>query len=336
MPNILLKDIALEAGVSVTTVSFVLNGKAKEKRISADIIQKVEQLIEVRNFKPNAFAKGLRTGKTTTIALIVEDIGNFFFGNVAKTIELVAYKKGYKVLFASTDNDDNKANELLAIMKNQRVDGLIIIPTAGMKQSIVQLMQKKIPFVLFDRYFPDIDTNYVVLDNYQGAYDLTQNIIEKGYRKIGFVTIQSNMTQMVERKAGYQKCLLDNGIPFDEMRMIEFFFSAEAQIDMADLTRFFKSADLDAVFFATNYLGICGLECMQNLDIAIPENMGVASFDDHDLFRLYSPSISVVAQPVEDLANKAIDLLLLLLSAPQTEEKRQIRVPAQLLIRKSL
>ena len=92
MPNILLKDIALEAGVSVTTVSFVLNGKAKEKRISADIIQKVEQLIEVRNFKPNAFAKGLRTGKTTTIALIVEDIGNFFFGNVAKTIELVAIK----------------------------------------------------------------------------------------------------------------------------------------------------------------------------------------------------------------------------------------------------
>jgi LacI family transcriptional regulator len=336
MANILLKDIAKEAGVSVTTVSFVVNGRAKEKRISDDIIQKVERLVEVRNFKPNVFAKGLRTGKTTTIALIVEDIGNFFFGNVAKTIELAAYKKGYKVLFASTDNDDKKANELLSIMKNQRVDGLIIIPTPGMKPAIQQLIQKGVPVVLFDRYFPDVDTNYVVLDNFKGAYDLTKAIIEKGYKKIGFVTIESQMTQMAERKAGYLKCLADHGTAMDKKRIIEFVFSPDISFEMAAMEDYFKSTDLDAVFFATNYLGIAGLECLQKLNIAIPDQMGVASFDDHDLFRLYKPPVSVVAQPVEDLANKAIDLLLLLMTSPPPHAPRHNRVPAELIVRGSL
>lgn len=335
MAHILLKHIAEEAGVSVTTVSFVLNGKAKEKRISDAIIEKVEKIIEANNFKPNAFAKGLRTGKTATIALIVEDIGNAFFANIAKKIELIAYKKGYKVVFASTDNNELKAKELLELMRSQHVDGLIVIPTPGLRPSILQLTQKKVPIILFDRYFEDVPTNYVILDNFQGSYKMTQALIKSGKRKIGFATIDSQMTQMVERLEGYRQCLKDHSIPYDEDRVMVFPHISPIQIDPAFMeARFRAQSDLDAIFFATNYLGILGLECLNNLNKSIPGDIGVASFDDHDLFRLFRPPISVVAQPIEDLANAAIEMLLNLISHESIQTK-QVRVMPQIIIRNS-
>lgn len=336
MPNVLLKDIAREAGVSVTTVSFVLNRQGKEKRISDEVIRKVEQVIQEKNYRPNAFAKGLRTGKTGTIALIVEDIGNFFFGNVAKTIESIAYRKGYKVLFASTDFNETKATELLETLKKQYVDGMIIAPTTGMKPAIQQLVEQQQPFVLFDRYFPDLDTNYVVLDNFQGAYDITQQMVEKGYRKIGLVTILSEMTAITERESGYRKGLTDHGLFPDERHILRLPVDAVMPDNTGELTAFFGANELDALLFTTNYLGIFGLECLQHLGINIPDGVGVASFDDHDLFRLHQPSICVVAQPIEELAGRAIDLLLQILSEDEQLENVKIRVPAQVIMRNSL
>jgi LacI family transcriptional regulator len=330
-----LKDIAIEAGVSITTVSFVLNGKAKEKRISNRVTEKIKKIIAARNYKPNVFGRGLRTGKTTTLGLIVEDIGNFFFGNVAKTIELAAYRKGYKVIFTSTDNDDPKAKDLLTMLKHQQVDGFIITPTEGMRDAIIQLQKEKKSFVLFDRFFPDLNTSYVVLDNFSGAYDMTCHLVSKGYKKIAFVTINSNMIQMKERLEGYKAAIKRSGLVFDKTLVCSLPFLSVNGSDFETLKSFILTHnDIDAIFFATNYLGILGIDCLSSLGLSFPGDLAVTSFDDHDLFRLYKPGITVVAQPIEKLANEAIDLLLHLMEAEYSEPV-QIRIPPELIFRGS-
>ena len=113
MKKISMKDIARELNISITTVSFVINGKSKEKSISAATVKKVNDLISKNGFKPNNAARILRTGKSKTIGLIVEDIGNYFFGNVAKVIEIAANRNGYNVFYSSTENNVNTAKELI-------------------------------------------------------------------------------------------------------------------------------------------------------------------------------------------------------------------------------
>lgn len=335
MARISLKDIAKAAGVSVTTVSFVINNKAREKRISEQVVEKVNKLIREKNFTPNTIARGLRTGKSTSLGLIVEDIGNHFFGNVAKTIEMTAYKKGYKVLYSSTDNSEKKARELLDMMKNQQVDGYIITPTKGMKSAIAQLKKEKKPFVLFDRYFPDLETNYVVLDNFKGAYDMTEFLIGKGYRKIAFVTILNGMNQMQNRKQGFKKAIIDKGKGKVEGLVLELPYEITAEGNLDRLNEFMEShPDVDALFFATNYLGILGIQYTLRKQLSIPDDIALVSFDDHDLFRLQKIRITVVAQPIEKMAAEAIDILMKIM-AGEPAALQQKTISPELLIRDS-
>jgi LacI family transcriptional regulator len=335
MNNTSLKDIAKEAGVSITTVSFVINGKAKENRISEQVTERIRKIIAARNYRPNIVAQGLRTGKTMALGLIVEDIANHFFGTVAKTIELAAYQKGYKVIFTSTDNDEVKGKDLLQMLKQQQVDGFIITPMPGLKEAVLQLKKEKKPFVLFDRFFPDINTSYVVLDNYHGSYNMTTHLVKKGYKKIAFVTIVGGMNQMTDRLEGYKSALRDNKIALDKDIIFEIPFFAAANGEMKKLQTFIKKhKNVDAIFFATNYLGVMGLECLGRLHMTVPGHVAVAVFDDHDLFRLQKPAISVVAQPIALLANEAISSLLYLLENPKAEAK-QVRIAPDLLLRDS-
>src|SRR5687768_5333412 len=160
MNNLSIKDIARLAGVAPSTVSFVINGKEKEGRISAQLAAKIKKIIQKTGYQPNRSAVSLRTGKTNMIGLIVEDISNSFFSQLAKSIEDMAYKIGYKVVYCSTENDDKKGAELIQMLHKQ-VDGFIITPSKGMKQVVLKLKKNKKPVVLIDRYFPGVNIPYV-------------------------------------------------------------------------------------------------------------------------------------------------------------------------------
>ncbi|MEY3432697.1 MAG: hypothetical protein RL131_633, partial [Bacteroidota bacterium] len=298
--KISIKDIARELNISTTTVSFVINGKSEEMGISPATSSKVMKLIREKNYTPSNAARFLRTGKSNTIGLIVEDLGNYFFGNVAKVIELEASNRGYNVFLSSTDNNPLLAKQLIRKMRNSSVDGLIITPTHGLKDELTRLVNDQIPFVLLDRLVPGIDANHVILDNYKGAYTLTRHLIEKGYKKIGFITIVSNMSMMAERERGYREAIFNNGMHIDELNILKLIFDDQSSEGIEKISEFLRShRDLDALFFATNYLGVLGLEAMKQVGIEIPKHMGVVSFDDNDLFRLNSPSITVASQPIQ-------------------------------------
>jgi LacI family transcriptional regulator len=140
-----IKDIALKAGVSITTVSFILNGKAKEKAISDVVTQKVEKIIAELGYKPNQLARSLRTGNSNIIGLIVEDISNPFFASIAKMIEYKAYKKGYKIIYSSTENEVAKAKDLINMFKSRKVDAYIISPVKGIEEDIQALIHDHKP-----------------------------------------------------------------------------------------------------------------------------------------------------------------------------------------------
>jgi LacI family transcriptional regulator len=335
MARVSLKDIAKEACVSVTTVSLIINNKAKNGRISPSVVERVNKIIKEKNFQPNTIARSLRTGKSTTIGLIVEDISNHFFASISKTIERVANKNGYKVIYASTDNDNQKARELVEMMRLQQVEGIIITPTKGIKSDIEDLIKQEKPVVLFDRYFPGLPVSHVVLDNFKGAYDMTSHLIKKGYKNIAFITISSEMNQLQNRLEGYEQALKDHNFSAKPKLVLAFKYDASKESKLKEIGKFLqKNKQVDALFFSTNYLGIIGVEYMTNNNLSIPKNYGFVSFDDHELFKFINPAITVMAQPIELLAKEAINALLLLIKN-KNAGVIQKKLPPVLIVRSS-
>lgn len=334
--KISIKDIARELNISITTVSFVINGKSKEMGISPATANKVHALIKKRGFNPNSAARSLRTGKSKTIGLIIEDMSNYFFAHVAKIIELEAYKSGYNVFFSSTENNDNTAKDLISKMKNSSVDGLIITPTKGLNAEILDLKREKTPFVLIDRIIPEVETNFVILDNYIGAYDLTSHLIKNGYSRIGFVSIVTDMSVMEERERGYREGLENNHLQVNEKDILKVQFDDEREKTIFAIENFIReNNELDALFFATNYLGVYGIEALQRAGKNIPNDIAVVSFDDNDLFRLFTPSITVAAQPIQEIAEQAISLLLKLINSDTAQAGETGKILRPLLIERN-
>ncbi len=264
----------------------------------------------------------LRTGKSQTLGLIVEDIGNYFFGNIAKIVEIEAHKNGYSVFFSSTEGNDNTARDLINKMKNSSVDGYIITATDGLKDELTKLKKENVPFVLLDRLMPEIETNYVILDNYNGAYDLTKHLLDNGYTKIGFISIVKGMSQMLDRKKGFIDALTQAKILFPLKTILEVPFEETDENIIATITKYLaKNPKLEALFFATNYLGVMGIEALQRSNLKIPADIAMVCFDDNDLFRLFTPSITVASQPIKELATQSIDLLLKIIK----KEKKQTK-----------
>ena len=315
-------DIANKLNISKTTVSFILNGRAREKRISEELVERVLKFVKEVGYKPNSLAKSLRTGKSHIIGLMVENIADPFFANIARYIEDRAYKNGYRIIYCSTDNDADKTRDLIAMFRDRHVDGYIIAPPVGVEEDIAELLKDDLPVVLFDRYFPGIDCSYVVTDNLDSTYTATEYLVEQGYKKIAFITLESHQTQMQARLDGYKKALEQNNLnPYIK----EVAFNQDVKYMSEPIADFLKNnKDLDAIIFGTNRIGTCGLKVIQNLDIRIPDDVAIISFDDHDVFELYSPSITAIAQPIEEIAANTINILLSKLdsSAPNNDQKK--------------
>jgi len=323
MKKVSINDIARKAGVSVSTVSFVMNDKAVRMRISRAVIEKVEQVAREMGYRPNQLARGLRTGRTRTIGLIVENISNPFFSVLAKTIEDEAKKYDYKVVYCSTDNDDEKARDLIFMLSQRQVDGYIITPTPNLGEDIIRLQAENKPVILIDRYFPQYkEIPSVLVDNYSGVIHGMESLISSGHHKIALVTIQSDMAHMKDRIRAYYDALNAHQIPVNEQLLKMIPYNSDKEIALQEISDLFRRSpdQVDAVFFLTNYLGLLGMEVIKSLRIRVPDDMAVLCFDDNDVFRLYTPSISVIRQPIAEIGQKATEFLMEKLNYSKTEE----------------
>lgn len=333
---ITIKDIAKAANVSVTTVSFVLNDKGEKMGISTEVIKKVLKVAEEMKYKPNMIASSLRTGKTRSIGLIVEDISNQFFSELARVIEREAIQLNYRVFYCSTGGDDARAVELVDSLLQANVDGFIITPTVGMKSTIDRLIDLQRPVVLIDRYFEDQNVSSVVLDNFDGGYTATRYFLEKGFRKIGFITNLRELVQMQLRKQGYVDALSEVGL-YDKSRILELEYHITEEERIKKICDFLSTVtDIDAVLFSTNYLLLAGLQSFKKLGLNIPKDKAVISFDDHDSFRLHSPSITVLSQPIEEMGKKTVRLLMMQMNDRVNYKVEKEKKKGNLIIRESV
>ena len=332
--RISIEDIAKELGISKTSISWIINGKAKENRIGEALEKRVLDHIAKVGYQPNQFARGLRTGKTNTIAVLVEDISDPFFAGIVRIIEESAYTKGYKIVCSSTENDTKKTKDIIAAFRSRQVDGFIIAPPPGIEEDIEGLLSDNFPVVLFDRYFPSVPTDNITVDNYQGTYDAISYFYECGHKNIGFVTLISDQIQMQERLNGYMKATDDYKADYYIKRIG---FDQDRESTVSDIKKFLKSNKaLDGLFFSTNYLAYAGIEAIQSLGLKVPDQLGVIVFDDEYFFRLFNPPITAVEQPTREISENVIDLMLNKLTTQGKQmERKNIVLPTKLIIRKS-
>ncbi|WP_214229214.1 LacI family DNA-binding transcriptional regulator [Pedobacter sp. B4-66] len=329
-----IKDIAKLLGISISTVSFVVNGKAKEKRISEPLTKKVLELVEELGYKPDALAKSFRTGKTNIIGFLVDDISEPFFSGIARFIDEKASQNGYKIIYSSTRNNKTKAQELLQIFQDRHVDGYIIALPNGLEDEVKSLTMSRKPVVLFDRYFPDIKADFVIINNHQGTFNAVKHLKDKGYRNIGFITIDTIEQQMLDRLSGYEDAVKSEGLK-SCVKKLTYGSSSELIHDVADFLK--EEKGLDAIICATNYITMAGLRAIQQLGLKIPDDIALLSFDDFELLEFSAPPITAVAQPLEEIAENIMKILLKRLGSSKSDEEQQIEVvlPTVLNVRSS-
>lgn len=327
-----IHDIAKHLKVSATTVSFIINGKAEEKGIRQSVAEKVNKYIQKVGYKPSLVAQSLRTGKTNVLCMLVESISDPFFAQIAQFIEIKAYDLGYKIFFASTENKTDKAKELIRVFRERQVDGFIIAPPPGLEEEIQGLLSDKIPLIVFDRYFPNVTSHNIVVDNYNGALQAVRHLAGNGFSNIGFITIQSDQTQMNDRLKGYADGVKEIGkkkvvckIPYN---------IAPEKIVEKIKSCLIKHSSLDAVLFATNYIALNGVEAISEIGLKIPNEIAVISFDDNNHFKLIKPSLSAIAQPLQSIAETIVGELMKRLSG-KVEENQLIVLPTTLIQRSS-
>ncbi|SEO07164.1 transcriptional regulator, LacI family [Mucilaginibacter gossypiicola] len=310
--QITISEIANELKLSKTAISFVLNGKGREMGISEQTQKKILQHLEHINYIPNVSARGLRTGKTKTIAMMVEDISDPFFSSIARVVEEIAYTKGYKILFSSTENDSQRARDLIQVFRRRQVDGYIIAPPPCIEPEISELLDDGLAVVLFDRTLPTLKVDNVLVDNFQSSYNGIKHLINNGYENIAMISLISEQIQMVERHRGYQTVMDE----VNKQYIIKSVVYHDAVADNISILQnfFIENSHIDAVFFTTNYLAESGLEAIRNLNLRIPDDLGVIVFDDDKLFRLFTPSITAIAQPISEISTQAVKLILMSLT----------------------
>jgi LacI family transcriptional regulator len=300
-----LKDIAEAAGVSTALVSFVLNGKEKEYRVGEKTAQRILKIANEMNYQPNLAAKSLRSGKTKTIGLVVSDISNPFFSQLARVLEDEAARKGYTVLFGSSDENKDKMNRIVGNLINKGVDGLIIVPCNNSEKSISSLVNNHIPVVLFDRYFPEINVSYVALNNFNASYIATKYLLRVGYTAPCIVAYDVNLTHMQERVLGYKKAMDEAG----KKSLINVaFLKQDSPRKSADrlLPKMIDSG-VDAFLFATNMISLAclsaGIAHSGSHWFVRRQNVGNPVFD------FFDAPISYIQQPIDILVQKALEIL---------------------------
>lgn len=322
-----ISDIAKNLGISVTTVSFILNDKAKEKRISEALTKRVLDYVNKVGYKPNQLAKSLRTGKSKTLGLLVEDISNSFFANIADQIEKFAYDFGYHIVYCSMNNDVNRAKELIQLFYDRQIDGFIIAPTEGLTEVIQKLLKNNVPVVLFDRHLEDLETNFVISENHKGAYLGTRLLLdEKKASRVGLVTINSNQLQMRGRMNGYMEAVDSAGKDV----LIKKIVRAQPEEDtILQIKEFIQDNRLDGVLFATNYLALSGLKAIKRHDLSIDK---LVSFDENAVFSLVEPAVSAISQNIQEIARQVVGILVNDING-KNKEHTQIIVPCELIAR---
>ena len=335
MKKTTLQDIASQLNISKATVSIVLNGHGDEKRVSKPTQERIIQFASEHNYKANHLARGLSLGRSDTIGLIVPNIGDNYFARIARRIERKARRSGYNVVFSSTGESKERESELIQTMLSRGVDGLILASSQKNQADILELKKNQFPFVLIDRCYPELESNYVGEDNEGGAFQATNQLVKTGRKRIGFITLLTGLEVIHQRLAGYQLSLKENGLPIED----EWIRELEYEYTESDMLEHIKSmsqapSNIEGLVFATHFLAASGMRALKAINVRVPEDVALVSFGQMNAFDLVNPPVTSIIQPVDELGDRAVEILLENLSGKNTRTEHVI-LNNRLEIRKS-
>lgn len=298
-----IKDIASLAGVSIATVSRVLNNK---EDVNENTRKKILKIIKDNDYKPNILARNLIKQENNTIGVIIPDIKNLYFGNIINEIVDVASKKGLNVILGCSKESFRLQRKYIDIFIEQRVKGIIIVVTKNSNDKIeyFENICKKIPMVFVDRKLNNSFSG-VYFDNLNSSYNSVEKMIKKGAKKIAMITGPIDLSTSFERLQGYKKALKDYDIPLNN----NIIYNGDFTLDSGYiLGKEILKSDVDAVYISNSLMTLGFLKALKENKIKLSKFL-ISTFEDNEVSNFMYKNISSYIIPFDELSNLAIDLL---------------------------
>ncbi len=335
MDRVTIKDIANRAGVSVTTVSLVLNGK--ENRIAKETKKRVISIANELDYRPNQLAVGLITRRTNTIGLILPDISNSFFGELAKGAEGKAAENDFNIILCNTNDTASKDYDYLNILLDRGVDGIILVPSGRgrdetMSKCFSLLEQCQKPFVLADRIKVGDRYSGVTLDQEAGGFIATEYLIRNGHRKIGCITGPLGMLNAYLRYQGYRKALEASGIGFHPQWVQEGNYHIE---DGLELSGRLLQQGVSAIFACNDLMAYGVYQWAVSAGVKVPDHLSIVGFDDIPFSKFSEVPMTTVHQPVYKIGQTAVEKVLALINNKEEKNEKIVFRP-ELIVRSSV
>lgn len=328
MPTI--DDVAREAGVSKTTVSRVLNGKAIGHMNPTTLIR-VQEAIARLNYRPSSFAKGLKLKRSHTVGLVVPDISNPFYPALVKGLEETLWANGYAMLLCNTSNVLEREEAYYRMLDTRQVDGLILdckrLPSPTYENLV------NVPTVVLDAH-PNLPVDSVTVDNRKGAYLATEHLIRCGHRRIGHIGGTKGGQVSGERLRGFRQAMHDAGLPIEPAYCVYSRYRMEDGYQIA-LRMLNLPEPPTALFVASDYMALGVLKAMQSRGIHVPNEMAVVGFDDTPVAAMVTPALTTVRQPVYELGATAARMVMERISGQVVGPKQAVILEPELIVRDS-
>ena len=329
MNKVTMKDIAEMAGVSKATVSMVMN--KKDASISDATREKILKIAKEMSYIPNSIARSLSTKKSGTIGIILPDITNPFFSEMARAVEDEAESLEYNLMICNTDNDIHKEEKYIQLLISKLIDGIIFMSGGKSNENITLLKKNNVPFVLVDRYIDGYKDYYGVFSlNNQGVRNGVRYLYEKGKRKIAFVKGSENLEISTQRLEGYTDEMKNYGL-YDEKYIFEGDFNVEGGI-LATQKIISTFNNLDAIFYSNDMMALGGMKVLLRNGYKIPRDISVVGFDNIQMSSVTEPELTTISQPIYIMGKKACSILIDVINGEIPDDK-QIYYETNLIIR---
>lgn len=301
-----IKDVAKYAGVSVATISRVLN---EPDKVSEDTKTKVLKAIEETGYQQNLFGKHLRCKKTNIILVMLTSVVNSFCAKIVNSIDNEAKKHGYSIMICATNDDPKTEERYLNYVKNRFVDGMIVI-NSTMNQEQMASLSSQFPVIQCSEYADPDTTPYVTINNKQAAKDAVNHLIKNGKKKIMMIGVDDpNIISAGERLEGYKEALNENNIEFNTKNVLYSNYGFRNTQKL--LKEYFKDAvNIDAIFAISDKMAAAAIGVLQEKGVKVPEDVMIIGFDNTDITYMFNPTISTVAQPHKEMGKTAFKMLL--------------------------
>lgn len=314
-----IKEIAKEAEVSTATVSMILNNK--DKSISEATRNRVLEIARNRNYVPNTMARSLVTKQTRTIGLIMPDIVNPFFPEIARGAEDRASLSRYSIIYCNTDDNLNRENTYIDILTEKMVDGIIFTHSADRQGGAEGFKRCRVPIILIDRDYdlPNV-IGKVLVDNTKASYTGVNYLLDQGYRKIAYIAGSIHTRTAMDRLEGYKKALADRNLVYGEeyVKIGEYKSQWGSEAAKAFLD---EKIDFDAIFCGNDLIAIGAVKALKEAGYRVPEDVGVMGFDDIYMAGVVEPALTTVKQPNYEMGYRAAELLINAIERTDSPEK---------------